>query len=420
MADSLIQPHIVSLLPFVALLAAIALAPLFFADWWGKHYPKICFGLGAIVVVYYCFGLQAGPNVLQKAREYASFIALVGSLFVVSGGIHIRVKGEATPMVNVLFLAVGALLANALGTTGASMLLIRPWIRMNKYRITGHHITFFIFIISNVGGCLTPVGDPPLFLGYLIGVPFWWVAQHGWHVWLTGVGILLAMFYAVDVRNYRRAPKPVREHQTEHEQWRFEGVLNLLFLAVIFGAVFVDHPPFVRELLMVGAALGSYFTTAKPVHEANHFTFHPVKEVAILFAGIFATMMPALDWLAANASKMGHAPTAAFYFGSGALSSVLDNAPTYLSFISALFGVAGTRDIHVLLADHSTAILAVSVGSVFFGANTYIGNGPNFMVKAIADHQHVHTPNFVDYIVRYTIPFMLPMLVIVWLLFFRG
>ena len=156
------------------------------------------------------------------------------------------------------------------------------------------------------------------------------------------------------------------------------------------------------------------------MHEANHFTFHPVKEVAILFAGIFATMMPALDWLAANAAKMGHAPPAAFYFGSGALSSVLDNAPTYLSFISALFGVAGTRDIHVLLADHSTAILAVSIGSVFFGANTYIGNGPNFMVKAIADHQHVHTPTFIGYIVRFTVPFMLPMLVIVWLLFFRG
>jgi Na+/H+ antiporter NhaD/arsenite permease-like protein len=420
MTDSLIQPHPVSVVPFAALLGAIALAPLFFADWWGRHYPKICLGLGAVVVVYYLFGLRAAPNVLEKGRDYVSFIALVGSLFVVSGGIHIRVKGEATPAVNVLFLLTGALLANVLGTTGASMLLIRPWIRMNKYRITGHHITFFIFIISNVGGCLTPVGDPPLFLGYLIGVPFGWVAQHGWQIWATGVGVLLAMFYAVDAYNYRRAPEPIREHQTEHEDWRFDGTSNLFFLAVIFGAVFLERPPFLREALMIAAAAGSYFTTAKPVHEANHFSFQPVKEVAILFAAIFATMMPALDWLAANAARMGHAPPAAFYFGSGALSSVLDNAPTYLSFMSALFGVTGTKDMEFLLANHSAAILAVSAGSVFFGANTYIGNGPNFMVKAIADHQHVHTPTFIGYIVRYTIPFMLPMLLLVWFLFFRG
>ena len=168
------------------------------------------------------------------------------------------------------------------------------------------------------------------------------------------------------------------------------------------------------------AAAGSYFTTRKPVHEANHFNFGPVKEVAILFAGIFATMIPALDWLAANASKFGVSAPAAFYFGSGALSSVLDNAPTYLSFTHALFGVAGTQDISALLASHPHIILAISVGSVFFGANTYIGNGPNFMVKAIADQQHVHTPNFVSYVLRYTLPFMLPMLLIVWLVFFRG
>ena len=420
MQYTLVHPNILSLLPFISLLAIVALAPLFFADWWGKHYPKVCFGLGAIVVAYYVFGLGATGNVLLKAKDYISFIALVGSLFVVSGGIHIRVKGEATPAVNTLFLAVGALLANMLGTTGASMLLIRPWIRINKYRITGHHITFFIFIISNVGGALTPVGDPPLFLGYLTGVPFWWVAAHGWPVWATGVGILLAMFYAVDARNYGRAPKAVREGETAHEEWHFDGLSNLFFLAVIFGAVFIERPFMLREFLMVAAAAGSYFTTKKPVHEANHFNFTPVKEVAILFIGIFATMIPALDWLAANASKFGNASPAAFYFGSGALSSVLDNAPTYLSFTSALFGFAGTTDIHLLLVSHAKFILAISIGSVFFGANTYIGNGPNFMVKAIADQQQVHTPDFVTYILRHTIPFMLPMLLIVWLIFFRS
>jgi Na+/H+ antiporter NhaD/arsenite permease-like protein len=419
MEYSLVHPNIISLMPFGGLLAVIALGPLCFADWWNEHYPKVCFGLGTVVVAYYVFGLGATGNVLLKAKDYVSFIADVGSLFVVSGGIHIRVKGEATPMANTVYLALGAILANLLGTTGASMLLIRPWIRMNKYRITGHHITFFIFIISNVGGFMTPVG-PPLFLGYLIGVPFWWVAAHGWPVWLTGVGILLAMFYAVDSRNYRRAPKAVREEETAHEEWRFEGLGNLFFLAVIFAAVFVERPLFLREFLMVAAAAGSYFTTKKPVHDANHFNFHPVKEVAILFAGIFATMIPALDWLAANASKFGSAAPAAFYFGSGTLSSVLDNAPTYLSFVSALSGFAGTRDMQMLLAHYARFMLAISVGSVFFGANTYIGNGPNFMVKAIADQQQVHTPDFVSYILRHTIPFMLPMLLIVWLIFFRS
>jgi len=411
--------NILASLPFVALLAVIALAPLFFADWWGRHYPKVCFALGGLVVLYYCVGLNAAGNVLHTAAEYISFISLIGSLFVVSGGIHIAVKGESTPRANMLFLAVGAILANVLGTTGASMLLIRPWIRMNKYRVTGHHIAFFIFIVSNVGGCLTPVGDPPLFLGYLIGVPFWWIASHAWPIWSTGLTVLLAMFYIVDSRNYLRAPKPVRDHLTEHEKFRIDGLVNVLFLAVIFGAIFIKRPFMLRESLMIAAAVASYFVTAKQVHQSNHFTFGPVKEVAILFIGIFATMMPALDWLAANTARYISATPATFYFGSGCLSSVLDNAPTYLSFLSALFGVSGTHDIKILLAQNPTAILAVSVGSVFFGANTYIGNGPNFMVKAIADHQHVHTPTFMAYIYRFTLPFMVPMLLIVWLLFFR-
>jgi Na+/H+ antiporter NhaD/arsenite permease-like protein len=225
--------------------------------------------------------------------------------------------------------------------------------------------------------------------------------------------------YVVDARNYARASKPVREQLTGHERWHVTGLINLVFLAVIFGAIFVNHPFMLREMLMLGAAVGSYFMTEKSVHEANHFTFHPVKEVAILFVGIFATMMPALDWLAANAGTVCNTAPGTFYFGNGTLSSVLDNAPTYLSFLSALFGVSGTHDISQLLTQNPAGVLAVSIGSVFFGANTYIGNGPNFMVKSIADHQHVHTPTFLTYILRHTIPFMLPMLLIVWLLFFR-
>jgi Na+/H+ antiporter NhaD/arsenite permease-like protein len=459
--------------PFVLLLAAIALAPLFFAGWWGRHYPKVAVGLGAVVVGYYLFGLGAHTAVLHTAQEYFSFICLIGSLYVVSGGIVVRVRGEATPLANTTFLLVGAILANFVGTTGASMLLIRPWLRMNKYRLTAHHVVFFILVVSNVGGCLTPIGDPPLYIGYLLGVPFWWVAEHCWPMWLTGVGLLLAMFAAVDWRNYLKAPKAVRQELAEPpDSWQFLGLPNLCFLGVILGAVFVTKPPFVREALMLAAAAGSYFTTPKRLHAANEFNFHPVQEVAILFVGIFATMMPALDLLQANAGRLGSPGPGMFYWASGALSSVLDNAPTYLCFLKAIFGayvqpevvtqvqalvaqglaeppagphaeavrqtLAALQDYHAaalaakrvstdeievayLLGDATLSkfITAVSCGAVFFGANTYIGNGPNFMVKAIADQQGAKTPSFLGYIGRFTIPFMLPMLLVVWLLFFR-
>jgi Na+/H+ antiporter NhaD/arsenite permease-like protein len=476
MEPSVLQPSLYMAAPFGILLGAIALAPLFFAPWWGRHYTKAALGLGAVVVVYYLVFLKAGPHVWHTATEYISFICLVGSLFVISGGIHINVKGEATPQVNVLFLIIGALISNVLGTTGASMLLIRPWLRMNKYRLTGHHVLFFIFIVSNVGGCLTPVGDPPLFLGYLKGVPFWWVARNCWPMWLTGVGILLAMFFVVDTLNFRRAPASVRKRETAHEQWRFLGLPNVFFLAVVLGAVFINRPPFLRELIMVAAACGSYFTTQKHVHDANHFNFDPIKEVAVLFAAIFATMMPALDWLQANAAQLGQPGAGLFFWGSGVLSSVLDNAPTYLSFLSAEMGAfikpdsaaaivayikAHGPDLGALGAsvdseqicqaigalqaahpvelaaraitpDHAEMAMilghpgyakclqAISVGSVFFGANTYIGNGPNFMVKAIADHQKAHTPTFLGYVFKYTLPYMIPMLLIVWWIFFRS
>jgi Na+/H+ antiporter NhaD/arsenite permease-like protein len=413
-------------MPFVALLAAIALVPLFHANWWGRHFAKVSFGLGAVTLTYYLAGLHAHERVLHTTVEYVSFIALIGSLYVVSGGIHINVKGEATPAVNVLFLFVGALLANLLGTTGASMLLIRPWLRMNKYRLTAHHVVFFIFVVSNVGGSLTPIGDPPLFLGYLKGVPFFWVLEHLLPMWAVGIAVLLAMFFAIDSLNFRRAPRDVREAQTAHEEWRFQGLSNAFFLAVILGAVFLQRPPFLREALMLAAAVGSWLTTPRTVHEANHFDFHPIREVAILFAGIFATMLPALDWLQANAARFGQPSPALYYWGSGVLSSVLDNAPTYLSFASAALGAlsppgGGTIEVHELLADPlgNRLMIAISVGAVFFGANTYIGNGPNFMVKAIADRQHAHTPSFLGYVFRFTLPIMLPMLAIVWWLFFR-
>jgi Na+/H+ antiporter NhaD/arsenite permease-like protein len=421
MSHEVIAPSPWMILPFALLLGAMALAPLLAARWWLRHYTKVALGLGVITLGYYFLGLQASARVWHTTHDYISFIALIGSLFVVSGGIHIRVKGEATPSANVIFLFIGAVVANVLGTTGTSMLLIRLWIRMNRYRITAYHIAFFIFIVANVGGCLAPTG-PPLYLGYLQGVPFWWPAEKCWPMWATGVGILLAMFYVVDKINFARAPRDVRERETAHETWRVNGLQNLFFLAVILAAVFVDQPVFLREALMLAAAIGSYFTTEKSVHEANHFNFHPIREVAVLFAGIFATMMPALDWLNQNAHEfLGQNPAPGiFFWGAGGLSSVLDNAPTYFGFLDALFGSTGARSIGELLNQHALSLLAISVGAVFFGAATYIGNGPNFMIKAVADQQKIRMPTFPGFVLKFTLPFLLPMLLATWLIFFRG
>jgi Na+/H+ antiporter NhaD/arsenite permease-like protein len=418
------------IIPFAALLLMMALAPMMFGHWWHHHYPKVALALGAVTISYYLFGLGAPGRVLEVAHEYFSFIALIGSLFIVAGGIHITVKGEATPIENVIFLLVGALIANLVGTTGASMLMIRPWIRMNKYRITSHHIVFFIFIVSNLGGCLTPIGDPPLFIGYLKGVPFWWVTEHCWPMWLVVIGAVLGIFFALDYQNYLRAPRAVRATLAEPpDTWKFEGGPNLFYLLVILAAVFIGHPPFLRETLMIGAAVASFYTTKKSIHVANDFNFDPVKEVAILFLGIFATMIPALDWLSANAKTLATGSPTFFYWATGALSAFLDNAPTYYTFLVAAGGIfapaaaggAEHLDIAFLLSHDLPAkcVEAISIGSVFFGAMTYIGNGPNFMVKSIAHHYKVHTPGFIGYLCRFAIPFLLPVLVVIWAIFFR-
>jgi Na+/H+ antiporter NhaD/arsenite permease-like protein len=418
----MVLPNPWMLLPFALLLGAMAIAPIFAPQWWLRHYAKIALSLGAVTAGYYLFVLQDAHSLWDSTHEYISFIALVGSLFVISGGIHLGIKGEATPLTNVVFLLTGAVLANVLGTTGAGMLLIRPWIRMNKYRVTAHHIVFFIFIVANVGGGLTPIGDPPLFLGFLQGVPFWWVAGNCWPMWLLGIGLLLAIFYILDRRNFLRAAQAVRDKETGHNQWQVEGLPNLVFLAVILGAVFIQRPLFLREGLMVAAAVGSYFTTRKSVHAANDFNFHPIQEVAVLFAGIFATMMPALAWLQhGSRSLLGEQPgPGIFFWGTGVLSSALDNAPTYLGFLTALQSTAGTTDIPAVIASHNLHLQAISIAAVFFGAATYIGNGPNFMVKAIAEHNKVRMPSFVEFVLKFTVPFLLPVLVIIWLVFFRG
>jgi Na+/H+ antiporter NhaD/arsenite permease-like protein len=457
--------------PFLALLIAIAVVPFINRHWWEHNYHYVSFGLGAVVAVYYMFGLHHAERLLGTLVEYFSFIALIGSLFVVAGGIHIQIKGRSRPLANTFLLAIGAVIANIVGTTGASMILIRPWLRVNRYRVQPFHVVFFIFVVSNMGGALTPIGDPPLFLGYLKGVPFFWVLERSWPAWIVATGLVLGVFYVLDTMNFRKQ-SAAKRHSVDgtHEEGAASGVHNVFFLAVILVAVFITDPPFLRELLMVLAAVGSYVTTAGEIHKKNDFNFIPIKEVAILFAGIFATMIPALDWLELNAASLGIVTPGQFYFASGALSSFLDNAPTYLNFLSAAIGlhvspdvVSGVQQVlaskgaalaqlggehaqairgtyeslqryhydvvasgnvpadkimlSVLLANHPLHIQAISLGAVFFGACSYIGNGPNFMVKSIAEQSGVKCPSFFGYIAAYSIPVLIPVFVIVWWLF---
>lgn len=425
------------IVPFGLLLALIAIMPLTpprVKHFWEHYYPHVAIGLGALVVVFYLAMLSGGAVVLGALHEYFSFISLIGSLFVVAGGIHLKVKGEATPKDNLVFLAIGAVVANLIGTTGASMVLIRPWIRMNKIRISACHIVFFIFIVSNCGGALTPIGDPPLFLGYLRGVPFFWLIDHVILIWLVTIGAILTVFYFFDRRSFARVPRAVQAAIAAPDTWRFEGGINLLLLLVIIGAVFLPEVFFLRELVMLAAAVASYRLTPRVVHEENQFTFGPIREVALLFAGIFMTMMPALGYLDQHGKELGFTKPTQYYFASGSLSSVLDNAPTYLNFLElaeATFvdkaalpqndkgGSEADAGVKQMLASEHTRrfIIAVSLGSVFFGAMTYIGNGPNFMVKSIAESAGVKVPTFFGYVFKYSLPFLLPILAAVGFLF---
>jgi Na+/H+ antiporter NhaD/arsenite permease-like protein len=431
--------------PFVLLLAAIAIGPFVNRPWWERNYPTVVAVLGAVVIGYYVYPLGNVSRVVLTMYDYISFISLIGSLFVVAGGIHLNLRGKAAPWENVMLLGAGALISNILGTTGASMLLIRPYLRNNRYRIKGYHVVFFIFIVSNVGGALTPIGDPPLFLGYLKGVPFFWVLTKAWFAWGLVLGLLLLLFYAIDGIHFRRVSRRVQEEAMSPDEARFSGLHNGWFLVAIVAAVFVERPLMLREVIMWSAAIGSYYTTRKEVHGRNDFNFVPLKEVAVLFVGIFATMIPALDWLELNAGSLGISTPGQFFWCTGALSSVLDNAPTYLSFLSAAFGLHGASidnavHMHAILGQIQLGSLglanpllpgalvvtgeswryvqAISLGAVFFGAMTYIGNGPNFMVKAIADQSGLKSPSFFEYIWKYSVPILIPIFVIVWILVF--
>jgi len=408
--------------PFGILLVLIATMPLTSAGirrYWERYYAHAAIGLGLIVSAHYLAQVPGGAGAIARtAHDYVSFICLIGSLFVVAGGVHIRVKDEATPLANVIFLAIAALAANVIGTTGASMVFIRPWIRMNKLRISGYHVAFFIFVVSNVGGALTPIGDPPLFLGYLKGVPFFWLTRHVLVQWLVTVGAILAAFYLFDRRSFSGMPDSLQDDaEGVRAPWQIEGRINLVFLLAIVGAVFIPERFMLREVVMIASACASLLLTPKPVHAQNAFSFGPIKEVAFLFIGIFATMMPALDYLRMHGQEFGVVHPLQYYFACGALSSVLDNAPTYVNFLQLAQATSGTANPVHLLGAQPLLVIGVSLGAVFFGAMTYIGNGPNLMVKSIAHDAGVRCPTFFGYILKYSLPILLPILALAGWLF---
>lgn len=437
------MPALWSVIPFAALLLMIATGPLFYAKFWHHYYPHVSIALGVVVVGYYLIGLHEFGHPVHSFFEYFSFISLLTALFVASGGILIKVDKKGTPLTNVSLLVIGAFIANIIGTTGASMLLIRPFIRLNNGRIKPYHIVFFIFMVSNVGGCLTPIGDPPLFLGFLKGIDFFWTTTNIWPYWLLGIGLLGLIFYVIDSRN-----KEEGENSEYSGKMEVVGAKNIIFLAITIGAVFIDPNvidmptwayisyhgdkfSYIRELIMLGTAFAAFKLSDPVALKGNEFNFEPIREVAFLFIGIFATMMPALQLIGDFAANEGQAliTSDSLYWFTGMLSGVLDNAPTYMNFLSAGMGklelnVSSINDVKDFQAFSTTSgheaegfLLAISVSAVFFGAFTYIGNAPNFMVKAIAEQNGIEMPSFVGYIIKYSAVILVPVLIVTWVFF---
>jgi len=404
-----------SVLPFVAMLVAISVLPLGIPHWWESNRNKllVALALGGPVLVLY---LVRDPHVLLRlAADYVSFIVLLAGLYVITGGILLRGDIEATPLVNSAFLGIGSLLASFIGTTGASMLLIRALLQTNRERArVTHTVVIFIFLVSNVGGMLTPLGDPPLFLGHLAGVPFTWTFRL-WPHWLTMTAALLVTYFVWDSIQYSRETRAARRRdRLQVEPIIVEGAVNGLWLAGVVAAVALLHAP-VREVVIVGLAALSLWQTPRAIRRANGFTSYPIVEVAVLFLGIFLTMIPALELLHQRGSELGVRAPWQFFWAAGILSSFLDNAPTYLTFLALAQGLRLAPEVvgvpHAILA-------AISVGSVAMGANTYIGNAPNFMVKAIAEAAGVRMPGFLGYML-YSGSVLLPLFVAATLVFFR-
>lgn len=409
-------------IPFILLIVSIAVMPFIFGNWWEKNYGKFSIGLALIVALYYIIVLGKQTELFTTIEEYISFISLLGSLYVVSGGIYLKLAGEPTPLKNVLFLFAGAVLSNFIGTTGASVLLIKPFIKFNEKRLKPYHIVFFIFLICNVGGGLTPIGDPPLLMGYLKGIPFFWTLQNVFPIWGFMVLYILIIFYILDKKNVH--PRSETKKEKRHkEEINFQGLFNIIFLVIIIASVFITKPLFVREIVMLGSAFVSYRLTPKEIRHRNSFSFEPIKEVAFLFVGIFITLLPILNYVTANASAMGISGKSQIYWSTGGFTSFLDNAPTFLTFLSMSMGLNGLNinnpfEVQNFISSQPLIAALISVASVFFGAMTYIGNGPNFLVKSISEQKGIKMPGFFVYIYRYSVPMLLPGLILVWLIFF--
>jgi Na+/H+ antiporter NhaD/arsenite permease-like protein len=410
-----IAPPLYTVLPFVAMLLAIAILPLRVPHWWEPNRNKLVVALvlGAPILVMY---LVRDPAALvHTAQDYVSFLVLLTGLYVISGGILLRGDLEATPLVNTAFLAIGALIASFVGTTGASMLLIRPLLQTNRERTRVRHtVIFFIFLVSNIGGMLTPLGDPPLFLGYLQGVPFAWTFSL-WQPWLLMSLALLALYFVWDTRAYTHEPLgAIRRDRAQLEPLRVRGALNVLPLAGVVAAVAFLGAPW-REIAIVGLAALAFWRTPPAIRRANGFTTYPIVEVAVLFLGIFLTMIPALELLRLRGDELGVRAPWQFFWATGVLSSFLDNAPTYLTFLALAQGLKLAPEV---VGVPAAILAAISVGSVAMGANSYIGNAPNFMVKAIAEEAGVKMPSFAGYM-AYSAAILLPLFLVVTLLFFR-
>ncbi len=433
--------------PFVGMLLSIALFPLFAPRFWHHHFGKVSLFWSLVVLVPFLLiykgeALHEFLHILLA--DYLPFIIILVALYTVSGNILLRGTLAGTPLVNTIILLIGTVLASWMGTTGASMLLIRPFLRANSQRKNRTFmVVFFIFLVANVGGSLTPLGDPPLFLGFLRGVPFFWTFQLLPQMVLVAL-VLLVMYFFIDRFFYNKEGMK-SAYRKEKVPLRVDGIHNLLFLAGIIGAVLMSgvaqwgevnifgvHLPVqavVRDGVLIGMALLSMITTKTEIREDNEFTWFPMQEVAILFVGIFMTMMPCLKILQAGAKGelsflIDTVKEPYHYFWmTGILSSFLDNAPTYLTFLSSLLGkfYAGTGDreaVSLLITNNEIYLKAISAAAVFFGAITYIGNAPNFMVRSIAEETGTPMPSFFGYMLKYSIPVLVPIFILITFVFY--
>ena len=431
--------------PFACMLLSIAILPLLAPHFWHHHFGKVAafWALAFLVPFAMRFGMElAVYEVLHTVlQEYVPFIILLLALFTVAGGVRLTGSLVGTPGVNTLLLGIGTVLASWMGTTGAAMLLIRPLLRANAHRrYKVHSVVFFIFLVANVGGSLTPLGDPPLFLGFLKGVSFFWTTTHMLPLMLLVSGLLLAVFLALDTVLYAREGKPVPPSHDGDARLGIEGGVNLLLLTGVVGAVLlsgfwkpnveftvyhvgVELQNIVRDVLLLGIAGLSLQLTDPRSRLENDFSWGPILEVAKLFGGIFVSMIPAIAILKAGENGAlrpviqmvthdGQPVDMMYFWLSGLLSSFLDNAPTYLVF----FNTAGGDAMH-LMHELPRTLLAISAGSVFMGANTYIGNAPNFMVRSIAEEQGVKMPSFFGYM-AWSCGILVPSFILVTLIFF--